>query len=142
MGSEDAARLSRRLGGFPLALDTAGSSLAQPTSEIRSFAGYAQALTTQFEELLATESPNADDPDAARRLIRYTWELSLDQLAAAGHARPTNTPTPLPVRRRTDPRLLLTAGLVNDATGTPTTTAVVDGALAGLYRCGLLDARA
>ncbi len=85
-GSEDAARLSRRLGGFPLALDAAGSSLAQPTSEIRSFAGYAQALTTRFEELLATESPDADDPDTARRLIRYTWELSLDQLAAAGHA--------------------------------------------------------
>ncbi|WP_234355634.1 tetratricopeptide repeat protein [Streptomyces sp. MMG1522] len=136
----EAEALAVRLGGLPLALNAAGAYLSVPTSRHRTFAAYQHALETEFADLLGAEHPTAaTDPETARRVVRHTWDLSLDQLHSDGYtlARPVlqllALLEPAPV-----PRTLITPELVADATGLPTTAATVDAALAGLHQYGLL----
>lgn len=136
----EAEALAVRLGGLPLALNAAGAYLAVPTSRHRTFAAYQHALETEFADLLGAEHPTAAaDPSVARRVVRHTWDLSLDQLESDGYtlARPVlqllALLEPAPV-----PRTLITPELVTDATGQPATAATVDAALAGLHQYGLL----
>ncbi|MFJ4828305.1 tetratricopeptide repeat protein, partial [Streptomyces bacillaris] len=138
--STEAGALTARLGGLPLGLNAAGTYLAVSTSRYRSFSAYQHALEAEFTDLLGAEDPSAAaDPDAARRIVRHTWDLSLDQLDRDGYtlARPAlqllSLLEPAPV-----PRTLVTPELVTDATGLPATAATVDAALAGLHQYGLL----
>ncbi|WP_223190788.1 hypothetical protein [Streptomyces sp. TRM68416] len=139
-GTEEQAReLAERLGRLPLALHAAGRYLAAPTSRYRSFDHYRQALDTELDTLLGAEHPDASNPAIARTVVRHTWEVSLDQLAAEGHtlARPLLrilallAPAPIPL-------FLITPGLLTAASGHPATIVGVEAALAGLYRYGLL----
>ena len=80
---EEAMRLAGRLGGLPLAMHQAGSSLTSPFAAERTFAGYERALAgSQFAELLGRGRGNRDR-------VTVTWELSLAALEAngAGQAR-------------------------------------------------------
>jgi tetratricopeptide (TPR) repeat protein len=81
---EDAAALSERLGGLPLALRHAGSQLASEFTAEKTFRGYTQALDERFGRVMGHGA--ADD----RAVVTRTWELSLDALAARGRpqARP------------------------------------------------------
>ena len=78
----EARRLSRRLGGLPLALHLAGAYLGSPFARWSSFAAYHGALDSV--ELPAAlddiEGPGAD----TRATLQRTWDLSLDTLAAEG----------------------------------------------------------
>ncbi|WP_405196347.1 tetratricopeptide repeat protein [Streptomyces anulatus] len=136
----EAESLAVRLGGLPLGLNTAGTYLSVPTSRHRTFAAYQHALEAEFADLLGAEHPGAAaDPAVARRVVRHTWDLSLDQLHQDGYtlARPVlqllALLEPAPV-----PRSLMTPGFVTDATGLPATAGSVDAALAGLHQYGLL----
>ncbi|MET8379311.1 FxSxx-COOH system tetratricopeptide repeat protein [Streptomyces microflavus] len=136
----EAEALAVRLGGLPLALNAAGTYLSVPTSRHRTFTAYQHALEAEFADLLGAEHPGAAaNPEAARRVVRHTWDLSLDQLDRDGYtlARPVlqllALLEPAPV-----PRTLITPELVTDATGLPATAATVDAALAGLHQYGLL----
>ncbi|MFB8050694.1 tetratricopeptide repeat protein [Streptomyces rubiginosohelvolus] len=136
----EAEALAVRLGGLPLALNAAGTYLSVPTSRHRTFTAYQHALEAEFADLLGAEHPAAaTDPAVARRVVRHTWDLSLDQLHSDGYtlARPVlqllALLEPAPV-----PRNLITPELVTDATGLPATAATVDAALAGLHQYGLL----
>ena len=82
--AKDAAALSERLSGLPLALHHAGSQLASPFAAERTFAQYVRALDERFGRLMGHGA--ADD----RAIVTRTWELSLDALAARGRpqARP------------------------------------------------------
>ncbi|MEU7332801.1 AAA family ATPase [Streptomyces parvus] len=140
-GTENEAEaLAVRLGGLPLALNAAGTYLSVPTSRHRTFAAYQHALETEFADLLGAEHPAAaTDPAVARRVVRHTWDLSLNQLDQDGYAlaRPVlqllALLEPAPV-----PRTLITPELVADATGLSASTATVDAALAGLHQYGLI----
>ncbi|PRH80614.1 tetratricopeptide repeat-containing protein [Streptomyces solincola] len=137
---EEAAALGARLGGLPLALEAAGRYLASPTSRFRHFTDYREALGREFGDLLGAEHPRAAaDPVLARSVVRHTWHLSLDQLAADGIAlaRPLLRLLAL-LEAAPVPRTLVTPALVSDACGLPATAAEVDAALAGLHRYGLL----
>ncbi|MEV6859215.1 FxSxx-COOH system tetratricopeptide repeat protein [Streptomyces microflavus] len=136
----EAEALASRLGGLPLGLNAAGTYLSVPTSRHRTFSAYQHALEAEFADLLGAEHPGAAaDPETARRVVRHTWDLSLDQLHQDGysHARPVlqllALLEPAPV-----PRTLITPELVTDATGLPATAASVDAALAVLHQYGLL----
>ncbi|MEU2577486.1 tetratricopeptide repeat protein [Streptomyces anulatus] len=136
----EAEALASRLGGLPLGLNAAGTYLSVPTSRHRTFAAYQYALEAEFADLLGAEHPGAaTDPETARRVVRHTWDLSLDQLHQDGYtlARPVlqllALLEPAPV-----PRSLMTPELVTDATGLPATAASVDAALAGLHQYGLI----
>ncbi|MGW7592377.1 tetratricopeptide repeat protein, partial [Streptomyces rubiginosohelvolus] len=136
----EAEALAARLGGLPLGLNAAGAYLSVPTSRHRTFAAYLHALEAEFADLLGAEHPAAaTDPAIARRVVRHTWDLSLDQLESDGYtlARPVlqllALLEPAPV-----PRTLMTPELVTDATGLPASAATVDAALAGLHQYGLL----
>ena len=72
-----AAGLSSRLGGLPLALHQAGTYLASPFAAQRTFESYAQVLEERFAELLGR-----GDDDRAR--VTGTWEVSLAALDARG----------------------------------------------------------
>ncbi|MFE6727402.1 tetratricopeptide repeat protein, partial [Streptomyces californicus] len=137
----EAEALAVRLGGLPLGLNAAGAYLAVPTSRHRTFTAYQHALETEFADLLGAEHPAAaTDPAVARRVVRHTWDLSLDQLESDGYTlgRPVLQLLAL-LERAPVPRTLMTPELVTDATGLPATAAGVDAALAGLHRYGLLD---
>ncbi|OKI49489.1 hypothetical protein AMK17_38060, partial [Streptomyces sp. CB00072] len=136
----EAESLAVRLGGLPLGLNAAGTYLSVSTSRHRTFSAYQHALEAEFADLLGAEHPGAAaDPAVARRVVRHTWDLSLDQLHQDGYtlARPVLQllallePAPIP-------RSLMTPELVTDATGLPATAAGVDAALAGLHQYGLL----
>ncbi|MFD0039975.1 tetratricopeptide repeat protein [Streptomyces anulatus] len=136
----EAEALAARLGGLPLGLNAAGTYLSVPTSRHRTFTAYQHALEDEFADLLGAEHPGAaTDPETARRVVRHTWDLSLDQLHSDGYtlARPVLQLLalfePAPV-----PRTLMTPELVTDATGLPATAASVDAALAGLHQYGLI----
>jgi tetratricopeptide (TPR) repeat protein len=73
--NEEAAILSARLGGLPLAIHHAGLHLASPFARESTFDDYRQALEHSFPQLM---SAGADD----RSMVTRTWRLSLDQLAA------------------------------------------------------------
>ncbi|WP_329359748.1 tetratricopeptide repeat protein [Streptomyces anulatus] len=136
----EAEALAVRLGGLPLALNAAGTYLSVSTSRHRTFSAYQYALEAEFADLLGAEHPGAAaDPAVARRVVRHTWDLSLDQLHQDGYtlARPVlqllALLEPAPV-----PRTLMTPELVTEATGLPATAASVDAALAGLHQYGLI----
>lgn len=79
----EARLLSNRLGGLPLALHHAGSSLGSAFTDERSFASYRKALADKFPlDLRAGQD--------RRAVVTETWELSLDALAFGGkkQARP------------------------------------------------------
>ncbi|MFD3983510.1 tetratricopeptide repeat protein, partial [Streptomyces griseus] len=129
-----------RLGGLPLGLNAAGTYLSVPTSRHRTFTAYRRALEAEFGDLLGAEHPGAgSDPDIARRVVRHTWDLSLDQLHGDGYvlARPVLQLLAL-FEAAPVPRSLMTPELVTGATGLPATAAAVDAALAGLHQYGLL----
>ncbi|MGI5518412.1 tetratricopeptide repeat protein [Streptomyces sp. CA-106131] len=136
----EARALADRLGGLPLALHGVGRYLAAPGSRYRAFTAYTTALDTQLGTLLGATQRQASDPTVARTLIRRTWELSLDQLAADGTplARPVLrllsllAPAPVPVS-------LLTPELVTEATEQQTGEIEVEAALNGLHTYGLID---
>ncbi|WP_257137686.1 tetratricopeptide repeat protein, partial [Streptomyces sp. st115] len=135
-----AEALAARLGGLPLGLNAAGTYLSVPTSRHRTFTAYQHALEAEFTDLLGAEHPAAaTDPAVARRVVRHTWDLSLDQLHQDGYtlARPVLQLLAL-LEPATVPRTLMTPELVTDATGLPATAATVDAALAGLHQYGLL----
>ncbi|MGW5925960.1 AAA family ATPase [Streptomyces anulatus] len=122
----EAGALAVRLGGLPLGLNAAGTYLAVPTSRHRTFTAYQHALEAEFADLLGAEHPGAAaDPDTARRVVRHTWDLSLDQLHSDGYtlARPVlqllalprlrpprHTRQPQQPRRRTGPARRTPAG--------------------------------
>ncbi|MFD3643683.1 tetratricopeptide repeat protein, partial [Streptomyces griseus] len=136
----EAEALAVRLGGLPLGLNAAGTYLSVPTSRLRTFAAYRRALEAEFGDLLGAEHPGAgSDPDIARRVVRHTWDLSLDQLHGDGYvlARPVLQLLAL-FEAAPVPRSLMTPELVTGATGLPATAAAVDAALAGLHQYGLL----
>ncbi|MEU3879608.1 tetratricopeptide repeat protein [Streptomyces californicus] len=136
----EAEVLAARLGGLPLGLNAAGTYLSVPTSRHRTFAAYRHALGAEFADLLGAEHPAAaTDPAVARRVVRHTWDLSLDQLDQDGYrlARPVLQLLAL-LEAAPVPRTLVTPELVTDATGLPATAATVDAALAGLHQYGLL----
>ena len=89
-GNNSKARsLSTWLGGLPLALDLAGSYLADAAASLwpqpgtpDSFDSYQAALEAQFDTLGA--DPSATPEERARRKLTTTWELSLDLLASRG----------------------------------------------------------
>ncbi|WBB64270.1 FxSxx-COOH system tetratricopeptide repeat protein [Streptomyces sp. WMMC500] len=138
--AQEAAALGQRLGGLPLALETAGRYLANPTSRYRTFTAYRHALATEFGDLVGAEHPQAADADVARTVVRHTFDLSLTQLHTDGFtlARPTlfllALLAPAPV-----PRALLTPALLTDATGRTATAAELDAALAALHQFGLIN---
>ncbi|MEU9188190.1 tetratricopeptide repeat protein, partial [Streptomyces sp. NPDC048484] len=138
--TQEAAALGGRLGGLPLALDTARRYLANPTSRYRTFTAYRHALETEFGDLLGAEHPRAAVPEVARRVVRHTFDLSLTQLHTDGYtlARPAlfllALLTAAPV-----PRGLLTPALLTEATGQSATAAELDAALAALHQYGLIN---
>ena len=77
-GSE-ARRLSRRLGGLPLALHLAGAYLGSSFARWANFAAYHDALDSV--ELPAALDDLEGPGDAT---LQRTWDLSLDTLAAQG----------------------------------------------------------
>ncbi|MFD3538609.1 tetratricopeptide repeat protein [Streptomyces sp. NPDC058662] len=143
-GTPQAARLlADRLGGLPLALHAAGRYLGTVAGRYRTFTAYGQALDHELPALLGAEHPDASDPDVARRLVRHTWDLSLDQLTASGNTRAR------PVLRLLSlfgaapvPLSLITPALVAAVTGVAATAADVDAAINGLHTYGLVDAPA
>ncbi|MFE7096572.1 tetratricopeptide repeat protein [Streptomyces erythrochromogenes] len=140
---EDARLLADRLGGLPLALRAAGRHLAAVAGRFRTFTAYREALDHELPALLGAEHPDAADPGIARRLVRHTWDLSLDQLTAGGNTRARHVlrllsllgtaPVPLP---------FLTPGLVTAAIGRATTQNDVEAAVNGLHTYGLVDSPA
>ncbi|MFF2064735.1 FxSxx-COOH system tetratricopeptide repeat protein, partial [Streptomyces sp. NPDC058200] len=136
----EAVALGERLGGLPLALDTAGRYLANPTSRYRTFAAYRHALVTEFGDLVGAEHPQAADPKVARTVVRHTFDLSLTQLHTDGYtlARPALFLLAL-LAPASVPRAFLTPALLTDATGQRTTAAELDAALAALHQYGLIN---
>lgn len=148
---EAAAReLAARLGGLPLALHAAASAISEPIGRYPTLAAYATALAERTAHVLPAR-PDVLDATIARRLVGYTWELSLDQLASEG----------LPAARALlrlvalyanapIPRALISVDLftpqVIDAVGLTVgpdnliAASMLDAALAGLHRYGLVDA--
>ncbi|MEW1996763.1 tetratricopeptide repeat protein, partial [Streptomyces coelicoflavus] len=138
--TEEAAALGGRLGGLPLALDTAGRYLANPTSRYRTFTAYQHALKTEFGELVGAEHPQAAEPEVARRVVRHTFDLSLTQLHTDGYtlARPALFLLAL-LAAAPVPRTFLTPALLTAATGQSATAAELDAALAALHQYGLIN---
>ncbi|MFD3577568.1 tetratricopeptide repeat protein [Streptomyces sp. NPDC058644] len=136
----EAKELAARLGGLPLALRAAGRYLTEQTSRYRTFTEYQQALDQDLAPLLGPEHPDATDPETARVLVRYTWEISLDQLAA--DRRPLARPVLRLLSLFADapiPRPLIVGDFVRAAVGETVTEGALDEALAGLRRYDLLQ---
>jgi tetratricopeptide (TPR) repeat protein len=87
----EAARLSERLGGVPLALRLAGRYLADPIS-YPTYTAYREALDTELVDLidLSRPEPSVSGPTeliedlAARQSVELTWEMSLRMLTKQG----------------------------------------------------------
>ncbi|MFI8450070.1 tetratricopeptide repeat protein [Streptomyces erythrochromogenes] len=140
---EDARLLADRLGGLPLALRAAGRHLAAVASRVRTFTAYRQALDHDLAALLGAEHPDASDPGIARRLVRHTWDLSLDQLTASGNSRARHVLRLLSLLGAAPvPLSFITPGLVTAATGRTTTANDVEAAINGLHAYGLVDSPA
>jgi tetratricopeptide (TPR) repeat protein len=137
--AEQARELAARLGGLPLALHAAGTYVAGPTSRHRTFAAYRQALEQDPRFLLGAAHPNVSPPQAARTVVRHTWELSLDQLAGEGNAsaRPLLRLLAL-LAQAPIPLSLITPNLLSAVTGDDVTAVALEAAFAGLHRYGLL----
>ncbi len=142
----DARALCAWLGGLPLALDLAGSYLAnaridvwpQPGAPI-TFAAYQAALDANLDVLGA--DPTATPEEKARRTLTTTWELSLDLLASRGSplSRPLLRllaclgPAPVPYAALFNIEAMAGSPLFAGASGE-----VVARALDGLVRLGLV----
>ena len=149
-GSEvQAEALARRLGGLPLALHLAGTNLGSAIASWRSFDSYRLALDANPGDSLLNLAP---DPGTAlaeeqRAVVMFTWELSLDALAAAGlpESRPllrllscyaAAVPIPGDILRPD-----LVGAIMVAPHGSLARQAVrLDQALRGLTRMGLIDA--
>ncbi|MBT2387232.1 hypothetical protein [Streptomyces sp. ISL-11] len=96
-------------------------------------------MGAELSTLVGAKHPDASDPETARKVVRHTWELSLNQLATEGNAlaRPVLRMLSL-LAQAPVPRSLVTPGLLAAATGEQVTVVVVEAALAGLHRYGLL----
>jgi tetratricopeptide (TPR) repeat protein len=144
--SSKARSLCTWLGGLPLALDLAGSYLADAAASLwpqsctpDSFDSYQAALEAQFDTLGA--DPSATYEERARRKLTTTWELSLDLLASRGLslARPLLrliaclAPAPVPYGALLDIDLLAASPLFSGATRDELVRA-----LEGLVRLGLV----
>jgi len=116
--AEDAAALSRRLGGLPLGLRAAGRYLASTRAAldgVSTFVTYAEALESRFGQLFPEDVADA----RPQEMVTATWELSLDLLADRGlsTARPilrlitTFASAPLPITML-EPSLLHRHGLL------------------------------
>lgn len=137
----EAESLAARLGGLPLALRAAGRYLTEQTSRYRSFTAYQQALDQDLAPLLGPERPDATDPETARAVVRHTWEISLNQLAA------NQQPLTRPVLRLLSlfadapiPRDVIAGEFVQAVIGEPVSEGALDDALSGLRRYDLLQA--
>ena len=128
-----AAALSSRLGGLPLALHQAGTYLASPFAAQRTFGSYGQVLEERFAELLGR-----GDDDRGR--VTGTWEVSLAALDARGCAQARTllrllscfaAATPIP------PGMLDVDALGRCCGG----LAEAEEGLAGLLATGLIDVR-
>ena len=135
-----ALRLANRLGGLPLALQVAASAVNAPTARLSTFGAYADALEARTVSLLR-DAPDVEDPDVVRRLIGYTWDLSLEQLGTE------NRPLARPIMRLLAfcadapiPRHLVAPLLLQGVVEGDVGHAAVDDALAGLDSYGLVDA--
>lgn len=145
---EELLALSRRLGGLPLALHLAGTYLASDFRRWTSAADYQRALDASDPAgVLSALSTSEDDP---RIVVTRTWEISLDGLAAHGlpQARPLlrllccfAVATPIPVALLVPEllgRVLLPSPAAADASGAADGHRLLDQALRGLSRMGLL----
>ena len=139
VGDPDQAHaLARRLGGWPLALRAAGRASPNPPPATTTFDAYRAALDTTLGDTLAPAHNGQLTDQQRRKLLRYTWEISLDQLAQEGHrlARPLlrmlslTADAPLPRSLITPPLLSVVDGEVS--------VPALDAALAGLDRYGLI----
>jgi tetratricopeptide (TPR) repeat protein len=145
-----AEALGRRLGGLPLALHVAGSYLGSGITRWSSFATYAELLDREPTRAhLLGPDPDVQHELGPRSTMMQTWELSLDDLAAHGlpHARavlrllsclaPT-APIPLAVL---DPIVVapLLRGALEDERDTRVASILLEQALRGLARLGLLE---
>jgi hypothetical protein len=131
-----AEALAARLGGFPLALRVAGRTVAQPTARYRTFDAYRTALDGELGDILAPAHSGPLTVDQKRTLLRYTWDLSLDQLTDEGFPQARPLLRALSVAADAPlPRDLITPDLLKGRA----TPAAVDGALTGLYRYGLVS---
>jgi tetratricopeptide (TPR) repeat protein len=146
--NDQAQTLCAWLGGLPLALDIAGSYLADADASLwpqpgtpDTFGAYQAALEEHFETLGI--DPAATAEEHARRKLTSTWELSLDLLATQGHplARPLLRllacfgPAPIPYGALLDIAVLAASPLFPGASG--------DGlvkAMEGIVRLGLVNA--
>jgi hypothetical protein len=79
--TSDAATLSARLSGLPLALHHAGLYLSSNFAALRTFKGYHDALEERFGDLMGRGSATDD-----RAIVTCTWELSLDALERKGRS--------------------------------------------------------
>ncbi|HEY2505504.1 MAG TPA: tetratricopeptide repeat protein [Streptosporangiaceae bacterium] len=147
-GDPDQARaLSAWLGGLPLALDLAGSFLADTEVELwpradapATFAAYQAALTSNLDSLGADS--HAAGSDDSRRRLTTTWEMSLDLLAGRGSPRSRPLlrllaclgPAPVPYTTLLAADVLSESPLFADATAPELARA-----LEGLVRLGLVN---
>jgi tetratricopeptide (TPR) repeat protein len=136
-GSEaDAARLSARLGGLPLALHQVGSYLASPFAPDRSFSGYLENMDQRHLGL----------PDAAAgegSPVMGTWQTSLESLAQQGHkqARALLHVLACFAPSVAIPPLLLDHGILGEVCGGKGESSVQPG-LEALLSVGLIDVQA
>lgn len=116
--AEEAATLSRRLGGLPLGLRAAGRYLASTRAAldgVSTFVAYVETFETRFGQLFPEDVADA----RPQEVVTATWELSLDLLTDRGlpAARPilrlitTFASAPLPITVL-EPLLLRRHGLL------------------------------
>jgi tetratricopeptide (TPR) repeat protein len=156
-GLSQAQALGARLGGLPLVLHLAGRYLGSEYVENASFDSYRNRLDTDPRAAFFIH-PDPDAPDAAkRRMVRFTWELSLDALSEHGltQARPLLRLLSCYAPALPIPLSLLNAGLLapflessaapadNQHASEPASSSAgytrLDQVLSGLDRLGLID---
>jgi tetratricopeptide (TPR) repeat protein len=137
---ESAMQLSSRLGGIPLALYAAGTTISRPLAKISTFQDYHAAVDHSIEIL--AEQTSDDAPRYRANLVNATCELSLDQLSSEGFpfARPLLRSLSL-LAAAPIPVALLRADLVplSERPYRDVSPSEIDRTLNGMHRYGLLD---